>query len=204
MNDFHLTGFVKKRALLASIVIGVVMLSANLGCDNRVEPNPPVQEPAPTPEPTPKPKLNPTQTGQVPIISLTPYPRGWVPGTEGWIPPLPPGLSQPVPLIPEDWNRILEVASTDAEVVRQTANNNIRGRVFWWVAYAGGPGNYDDSDAAFMSGKANLPTGEHWWYPGIRFEYHTKTDRRAQIVAVDLETGKIIFSSGWGGVVPSR
>jgi hypothetical protein len=124
-------------------------------------------------------------------------------------------MDKPRPLTKEEWDKVIEIASTDPEVARQAANNNIRAREFWWVAYAGGPGVYADSDdaiiggadSAIMSGKARLPTIECWYYPAIRFESPGTDhlgDYLGRLVAVDLATGKIVLSEGWGRTVPSR
>ena len=162
----------KKLFLITIIVIGVVTSFGSITCTNSKE------------------------------IALSPIPRGWVPGTEGWIPPLSLGLSQPRSLTEEEWNRVIEIASTDPEVIKQSANGNIGDMERWWVVYGGGPGFNRETDSNITSGKARLPTGARWYYPATLFLYRMRTDRGGQLVAVDLNTGKVVLSNGYDGPYP--
>lgn len=144
-----------------------------------------------------------------PPPNLPAYPPGLRPGTEGWIPPLPPGMLQPRTLSAEEWDKVTEIARTDPQAVKQIEKDNIYNAEHYWVGYAGGPGSNSFADSEFMAGKIG-PPGYHWYYPAIMFNYRSRVylsqrdNRDAQLVGVDLNTSKIVYYAGRGGVIPPR
>jgi hypothetical protein len=143
-------------------------------------------------------------SNQMAVTSLSPYPKGWVPGTEGWIPPLPIGLDVPRSLSQSEWIKVGEIASTDRQVSIQTQNNNITGLIHYWVGYAGGPGVYADTEVDIISGRTIIPSEKHWYFPAILFQFTARTDRNSQLVAVDLESKQIVLSEGRGLEAPRK
>jgi hypothetical protein len=149
---------------------------------------------------------SPTPGGDMKVTvnpNLSAYPKEWIPGTQGWIPPLPPGLDEPWILTQEEWNKVTEIARADHEVTIQTGNNNIDNLVHYWVGYSGGPGFDAETDSDIISGKVNPPEG-NWYYPAIMFLYVSRTERNGQLVAVDLTTKQIVLSEGSGFNVPTK
>jgi hypothetical protein len=51
--------------------------------------------------------------------SLPSTPSGWTTEREGWIPPIPRGMDNPGPLSQADWDKVLKLAYTEMEVVKQ-------------------------------------------------------------------------------------
>lgn len=172
-----------KKPLLVGILISITIFL--VGCTTKNMEEPTVYH-----------TKTPTAT-ETPNVSLTPYPRGQVPGSQGWIPPLPPGMEQPRVLTEADWELVLTLSRSDPEIVKQADNDNIDNEVRFWVGYAGGPGFNNYPDSSIISGEVQ-PPGNHWYYPAIEFTYKTRTDRSGQIVGVDLDTKRVVFSNGWG------
>ncbi|MBN1190348.1 MAG: hypothetical protein JXA46_11390 [Dehalococcoidales bacterium] len=136
-----------------------------------------------------------SQTGNLP-----PTPSGWTPESSFWIPPLPRGLDQPYPLSDDEWKKVLVLAGTDPEVIKQTQNNNISSTEHYWVGYSGKTGAFSASDSRISSGKSYLPAEYTWYYPMIVFNYSTyvkipvRFESSGRKVGVDINTGRIIFS----------
>ena len=100
-------------------------------------------------------------------------------------------MEDPRILADDEWNKVVELARTDQEVTNQAEKNNVGDLIYYWVGYAGGPGVYVDPASDIISGKVIPPEG-CWFYPAIKFVYISRTDRNGQLVAVDLETKKMV------------
>ena len=131
------------------------------------------------------------------LVSLPAYPRGLIIPGMGWVPPVPPGMNPPRALTEAEWGRIEEIARTDPVVAAQIKNNNIGAAERWWIGYTGGVGNLGDEDSAVTS-SSYKPLPDAWYYPAILFLFISRTDRDGQYVAVDLTTGRVVFSSNLG------
>lgn len=143
------------------------------------------------------------QSSKTAIAYLPAVPRGWVEGTEGWIPPLPPGLNQPRMLTNEEWEMVDKIANQDQEVSKQRQKDNVHNLIHCWVGYAGGPGVYSHTELEINSGKVESPIG-HWYYPAIKYVYISRTDRNAQLVGVNLSTKQIVLTEGVGFEAPRK
>jgi hypothetical protein len=136
-----------------------------------------------------------SQTGNLPLT-----PSGWTTGTEGWIPPIPRGLDKPHPLSIDEWEKVLVLAGTDPEVIKQTQNKNISSTEHFWVGYSGRSSAFYDSDSRISAGNSHLPAEYTWYYPMIVFNYNTKVENPGQfdssglMVGVGINTHKIVYS----------
>ena len=136
----------------------------------------------------------------LPSHRLPATPQGWTPGTEGWIPPLPRGMDNPHPLSQAEWDKVLKIANTDTEVVKQYEYNNIVSTTRFWEEYTGGAGSSYNSDSEILAGKAHLPTEYTWYYPAISFNYRNQVAMPGQgksagrMVGVDIKTNKRVYS----------
>jgi hypothetical protein len=190
----------RKLFFITIIIISIVIPFAGFTCPNKGEPGEPAEETSPGVNTEPS-----GQSSELPIapIKLSPYPKGWVPGTEGFIPPLPPGINEPSALSQEEWDRVVEITRTDPEVTKQNVNNNIRDIERWWVAYGGGQGAWAEADSVIMSRKTFPPEG-WWFYPAMMFLLRSFTDSMGILVAVDINSERVVFSSAWLGIVPTK
>jgi hypothetical protein len=183
---------IARKLLLITIIITILVISfIGFTCTNEGEQSGQTAELSVS---TGDPGGQPVET---PPINLPSYPKDWVPGTEGWIPPLPPGMNQPRSLTEGEWDRVIDIARTDAEVTKQIERDNVVEMKRYWVGYGGGPGFNSNTDSAIMAGEAKPPKG-CWYYPAIKFVYRLRTDRLAQLVGVDLNANIVVLSNPSG------
>ncbi len=64
-------------------------------------------------------------------------------------------MSKPRNLADDEWNKVIEIASTDQQVIVQNKSNNVGELEHYWVGYVGGPGVYVETDSNIISGKVN-------------------------------------------------
>jgi hypothetical protein len=104
-------------------------------------------------------------------------------------------MDQPRQLSEDEWARVIEIASNYPEIAEQINNDNIKELGREWVGYSGQPGFVTYFDSALISGVARPHKGL-WYYPAILFIFRSRIDNDAggRLVAVDIETGRVVFS----------
>jgi hypothetical protein len=197
MNRFRLDYFYKH--FINFLIIGIIFIPLFFSCTNQSIIN--------TVKPDQQSGILMTssagRSSKTAIANLPAVPRGWVEGTEGWIPPLPPGLDQPRTLTYEEWEMVDKIASQDQEVSKQRQKDNVGKLVHCWVGYSGGPGFSNKTELDISSGKIDSPIG-YWYYPAIEYIYITRTDRNGQLIGVDISTNQIVLSNGKGLEAPRK
>lgn len=203
LNCFFKDKYCQKGIILLIIVLSnIILLTSCTDKSSIITQAPASTTESPTVVDTPKETISSTNTPTNPVNTpgnpnlpdLPPYPRGWVKGRDGWIPPLPPGLAQPRLLSEEEWEAVKEIASLDLEVSIQYSNNNIGATLHYWVGYSGGPVPFNTIESNIISNNFKLPATGHWYYPALLFQYASRTDRQGQWVGVDLGARKIVYS----------
>ena len=134
-------------------------------------------------------------------------------GDSGWVPPLPPsGGEKPRILTEEEKDRVLTIASAFPKVVEAKRNKdvvNVETQYVWigWNGNSNGASHL--MHGAVENGTANLSNKSDTWYPAIKFIFNSKfgdIGRAGINVAVNLETGKVVYSGGFiaSDILPTR
>ena len=178
------------------VVSGCAGLESSAG-DNQTAPSEPAEPETPAEQPLPQSQSsNPSSGDKAQVAPLESDPR--------WILPLLQGYETPRVLSEDDWNKVVEIARTDSNVAEEIRKGNINNEIHWWVGYTGSLGGaYGNPDSLIMSGNITPPTGFRY-FPGIKFDYISRTDRSGQIVGVNLDAERVVYSSGWGIELPGR
>jgi len=155
----------------------------------------------------------PTDTG-FPQDSPEQKAAGWefkkeilhLPGHTGWMPPWPPaGGQKPRILTKEEKNRILEIASSVPQIIEAKRHPDVGDVETWyiwveWIGRSGGVGYLNH--APIESGIKDLSKYEDTWFPGVQFVFNSRFGvygRCGYKIAVNLETGKVVYVRGFSG-----
>ena len=131
----------------------------------------------------------------------------------GWVPPLPPsGGEKPRILTEEEKDRVLTIASAFPKVVEAKRNKdvvNVETQYVWigWNGNSNGASHL--MHGAVENGTANLSNKSDTWYPAVKFIFTSKFGKCGIAginVAVNLETGKVMYSGGFiaSDIIPTR
>ena len=125
-------------------------------------------------------------------------------GSSGWTPPLPPsGGEIPRVLTKEEKDRVIDIASAVPQVVEAKRNKDVVSvdtQYLWvgWIGHADGVSYL--GYGAVENGTANLSNQGDTWYPGVDFIFNSKFGKFGIAgihVAVNLETGKVVYLGGF-------
>lgn len=129
--------------------------------------------------------------------------------SSGWTPPLPPtGGQKPRALTQQEKDRLLQIANSFRAVVDMKNNPDVVGiysNFLWveWIGHADGEGflNY----VPVEKGTVNVSNKSANWFPAADFIFQSRFSRLSAVgihVAVNLETGKVVWSGGYVTVLP--
>lgn len=123
--------------------------------------------------------------------------------SSGWTPPLPPtGGQKPRALTKEEKDKVLAIASAVPQVIAVKQDKDVVSvdTSFLWVGWNGHPDgesflNYEPVE----NGIVDLSNKGDTWYPAADFRFHSRFgEYKVGIkVAVNLETGKVVWLGGY-------
>ena len=131
-----------------------------------------------------------------------------LPEKSQWIPPLPPsGGEKPRILTEEEKNRVLNIASVVPQVVEAKQNKdvvNVDTR-YLWVGWNGNPDGVSYKDYEAVERGGDISTMGDNCYPAVDFVFNSRFGEYGRAgfhVAVNLETGKVVYLGGFDSSTP--